>query len=65
LHDQLARENDGIIIRERGRSPDTLDATLNHVCPTTMVLMDQVGLTRVFAFDEDFRKVGYLLVPSD
>jgi predicted nucleic acid-binding protein len=30
---------------------------------TTIVLMDQLRLTRIFAFDEDFRKAGYLLVP--
>lgn len=39
------------------------DHPLSFTDCTTMVLMDQLRLTRIFAFDEDFRKVGYLLVP--
>ena len=31
---------------------------------TTLVLMEHLGIERVFAFDEDFHKVGYVLVPE-
>lgn len=39
------------------------DYLLSFADCTTIVLMEELRLTRVFAFDEDFRKVGYLLVP--
>lgn len=39
------------------------DHPLSFTDCTTIVLMDQLGLTHIFAFDDDFRKVGYLLVP--
>ncbi len=39
------------------------DHPLSFTDCTTIVLMEQLRLTRIFAFDEDFRKVGYLLVP--
>lgn len=39
------------------------DHPLSFTDCTTIVLMEQLRLTRIFAFDDDFRKVGYLLVP--
>jgi predicted nucleic acid-binding protein len=39
------------------------DHPLSFTDCTTIVLMEQLRLTRIFAFDEDFRKIGYLLVP--
>ena len=39
------------------------DQRLSFTDCTTIALMDRVGLERIFAFDDDFRKVGYLLVP--
>lgn len=31
---------------------------------TTLVLLEHIGIERIFAFDEDFRNVGYLVVPD-
>jgi predicted nucleic acid-binding protein len=39
------------------------DHPLSFTDCTTMVLMEQLRIYRIFAFDEDFRKVGYLMVP--
>jgi len=39
------------------------DHSLSFTDCTTIVLMDQLGMGQIFAFDEDFRKVGYRLVP--
>lgn len=39
------------------------DHPLSFTDCTTMVFMDQLGMSRIFAFDDDFRKVGYQLVP--
>lgn len=39
------------------------DHPLSFTDCTTIVLMEQLRIQRIFAFDEDFRKVGYLMVP--
>ena len=39
------------------------DQQLSFTDCTTIALMEHVGLERIFAFDDDFRKVGYMLVP--
>lgn len=31
---------------------------------TTLVLLERSGIERLFAFDEDFRKIGYTLLPD-
>ncbi len=39
------------------------DHPLSFTDCTTIVLVEQLRIHRIFAFDEDFRKVGYLMVP--
>ena len=39
------------------------DQELSFTDCVTVALMQRLHLERVFAFDEDFRKLGYLLVP--
>ena len=40
------------------------DHPLSFTDCTTMVLMDRLGMSQIFAFDDDFRKVGYQLAPD-
>lgn len=39
------------------------DHQLSFTDCTTIVLMEHLQLERIFAFDDDFRKAGYLLAP--
>ena len=39
------------------------DHELSFADCATVALMEQLGLERIFAFDDDFRKIGYLVVP--
>ena len=39
------------------------DQSLSFTDCSTAAFMEQLGLERIFAFDDDFRTLGYLLVP--
>ena len=40
------------------------DHRLSFTDCTTMVLLEQLDINRIFAFDDDFRKLGYYVVPE-
>ena len=41
------------------------DQTISFVDHTTAALADDRGVSHIFAFDSDFRTLGYTLVPDD
>ena len=41
------------------------DQELSFVDCTTAAILDRMGIDEIFAFDDDFRRVGYTVVPGD
>jgi len=68
------RESDSITIIPVGKpifeaaaaqSDEYDDQQISFVDHTTSILADQRGVEHVFAFDSDFRTLGFSLVPAD
>lgn len=70
---EALRQNPGVRIHYADRSLDDqalrafrkyADQSLSFADCSTIVLMGHLGLDRILAFDDDFRKLGFEVVPS-